>query len=206
VYGVDIDSGVIDEARSKGVNARCADVATDGLPYGHATFDLVSCFGVLDYLPWFDEAVTEISRVLRPQGLVAVSLPNLGSWHNRAALLFGYQPRDVEFCSTRAVGIAPYYRSSVPVGHIHAPTTRAFREFMGLMGFDEVRTVALRPANARPTAAIRVLDAVLGRFPSSARRFLYVGRRERDPEVTSPEGWWSRAPGRHQTSSSARPT
>jgi SAM-dependent methyltransferase len=162
-----------------------------GLPYGDATFDLVSCFGVLDYMTRFDDVVREFSRVLRPQGVVAISLPNLASWHNRVALALGYQPRDVEISSTRAVGIAPYYSSRVPVGHIHAPTTRAFRELMVLMGFGEVCTVALRPANVRPPVALRVLDAVLGRSPSSARRFLYVGRRVGDPVPVQTEGWWA---------------
>jgi len=190
VHGVDIDPDVIAEAEGKGLKARCADVQA-GLPYDDATFDLVSCFGVLDYLPLFDGVVRELSRVLRPQGLVAISLPNLASWHNRLALALGYQPRDIEICSTRAVGIAPYYDSKAPVGHIHAPTTRAFRELMTLMGFSELRLVALRPTNVRLPAILRVLDAVLGRSPSSARRFLYVGRRVGDPVRIQDEGWWS---------------
>ena len=190
VHGVDVDPDVIAEAEGKGVKARCVDVQA-GLPYGDATFDLVSCFGVLDYMPLFDGVVRELSRVLRPQGLVAISLPNLASWHNRLALALGYQPRDVEICSTRAVGIAPYYASNTPVGHIHAATTRAFRELMTLMGFAELRVVALRPGNVRPHAILRVLDAVLGRTPALARRFLYVGRRVGDPVRVQAEGWWS---------------
>jgi SAM-dependent methyltransferase len=190
VHGVDLDPNVIEEAEGKGVRARCIDVAA-GLPYDDATFDLVSCFGVLDYMPRFDGVVCEFSRVLRPQGVVAISLPNLASWHNRLALALGYQPRDVEICSMRAVGIAPYYASKVPVGHIHAPTTRAFRELMTLMGFGEICTVALRPANVRPPVALRMLDAVLGRLPSCARRFLYVGQRVGDPIPIEAEGWWA---------------
>ena len=121
----------------------------------------------------------------------AVALPNLASWHNRLALLLGYQPRDVEFCSVQVVGHAPMYREALPVGHIHTPTTRAFREFMSLMGFDEVRTHALRPMNSPVGRPLRVLDAVVGRFPSSSRRFLYLGRRAREPIAPSNDGWWS---------------
>jgi SAM-dependent methyltransferase len=190
VHGVDVDPDVIDEATGKGVRARCVD-ATVGLPYDDAFFDLVSCFGVLDYMTWFDGIICEMARVLRPNGVVAISLPNLASWHNRLALALGYQPRDVEICSMRTVGTAPYYTSSEPVGHIHAPTTRAFRELMALMGFREVCTVALRPANTRPAFGLQVLDAILGRFPSSARRFLYVGRRGGDPVTVRTEGWWA---------------
>jgi len=196
-HGVDIDMTVIDEAQAKGVQAVCTDVGAEGLPYDAGTFDLVTCFGMLDYLPWFDDAVAEMSRVLAPGGVVAVSLPNLASWHNRLALLFGFQPRDVEFCRREAVGLAPYYRSAgsrTPVGHIHAPTTRAFRQFMAVMGFEEQRTVALRPDNNRPPAPLRLLDSVVGRFPSSARRFLYLGRRVRDPQALLLGGWWASGP------------
>ena len=152
---------------------------------------------MLDYLPWYDTTVAEVWRVLAPGGLVAVALPNLGSWHNRLALLLGYQPRDIEFCSIRAVGLAPYYRDAVhaaPVGHIHTPTTRAFREFMGLMGFTEVTTVGLRPANVQTRLPLRVVDAVLGRHPSTARRFLYIGRRGARPDRQEAVGWWRGTP------------
>lgn len=190
VHGVDIDQAVIDEARDKGVDARCVDVGSEPLPYADGTFDLLTCFGMLDYLPWYDVALREFSRVLAPGGVVAVALPNLASWHNRLGLLFGYQPRDVEFCSVQTVGLAPLYRSALPVGHIHTPTTRAFRECMTLMGFAEERTAALRPTNNPAPLPLRAIDAVLGRFPSTARRFLYIGRRVGDPVPVASDGWW----------------
>lgn len=191
VRGVDIDADVIDEARAKGVEVTQVDVGRSPLPFEAETFDLLTCFGMLDYLAWYDLAVRDFARVLRPGGLVAIALPNLASWHNRLALLFGYQPRDVEFCSVRTVGLAPLYRASRPVGHIHTPTTRAFREFMHLMGFDEVRTHALRPMNHRAAWPLRLLDGVVGWPAASSRRFLYVGRRVRDPATPTDDGWWS---------------
>lgn len=196
-HGVDIDPDVIPEARAKGISADRIDVDAEPLPFDADTFGLVTCFGMLDYLPWFDRAVAEMSRVLAPGGLVAVALPNLGSWHNRLSLLLGYQPRDIEFCSRRAVGLAPYYRSdryTAPVGHMHTATTRAFREFMDLMGFTEVRTHPLSPSNVTTRQPLRAIDSVLGRFPSTARRFLYLGRKTGAPTARSDEGWWRPAP------------
>lgn len=193
VHGVDIDPAVMDEARAKGVDAVRADVGSSPLPYADGSFDLLTCFGMLDYLPWYDVALHEFSRVLTAGGVVAVALPNLASWHNRVALLLGYQPRDVEICSVRTVGVAPLYRSTRPVGHLHSPTTRAFRELMSLMGFDEVRTRAIRPRNKRTPvpAPLRLIDALVGRSPSTSRRFLYVGRRAREPQAPADDGWWS---------------
>jgi SAM-dependent methyltransferase len=190
-HGVDIDATVLEEARSKGVEAVCLDIGSEPLPYESGAFDLVTSFGMLDYLPWFDVAMTEFNRVLAPGGMVAVALPNLASWHNRLALVLGYQPRDVEFCRVRAVGLAPFYSSQSPVGHLHTATTRAFREFMTLMGFDEVRTVAIRRSGSPGPAPLRAVDSVLGRFPATSRRFLYIGRRARSPVAEPDTTWWT---------------
>lgn len=196
-HGVDIDPEVISEARAKGISAERVDVEREPLPFDADTFDLVTCFGMLDYLPWFDGAVADMSRVLVPGGLIAVALPNLGSWHNRLSLLLGYQPRDIEFCSRRAVGLAPYYRSEryrVPVGHMHTATTRAFREFMDLMGFTEVRTLPLSPSNVHTRQPLRAIDSVLGRFASTSRRFLYLGNKTKAPAELTDDGWWRPKP------------
>jgi ubiquinone/menaquinone biosynthesis C-methylase UbiE len=191
VYGVDIDEDVLGEARGKGVDAVQADVSSEPLPFDDGAFDVLTCFGMLDYLPWYDVALREFSRVLVPGAVIAIALPNLAAWHNRLSLLFGYQPRDVEFCSVQTVGLAPVYRAALPVGHLHTPTTRAFREFMTIMGFDEVRTTALRPMNNPTPLPFRVIDALVGRFPSASRRFLYIGRRVAEPIERNGQGWWT---------------
>jgi SAM-dependent methyltransferase len=193
VHGIDIDAAVVQEATAKGVEVTVRDAAAQGLPYDDGTFGLVTCFGMLDYLPCFDGVVADISRVLTPDGVVAVSLPNLASWHNRLALLLGYQPRDVEFSALGVFGVAPAYGRSLPVGHIHTTTATAFRRYMMCMGFEAIRTVALRPSNARPALPLAAVDQVLGRLPSMSRRFLYVGRRVTAPDPTPDRGpgWWS---------------
>src|SRR4051794_29227134 len=192
-HGIDLDHRVIDEARQKGVRAVQHDLAAHPLPYPDESFDLVTCFGVLDYFPYFDDPIAEFSRVLRPNGLVVVTSPNLASWNNRLALLMGYQPRDVEVARRCVPGVAPYYRGASPVGHIHTSTTTAFRQLMSTMGFEEARTVGLRPANllVPVPSLVRSIDAVIGRHRNLARRFLYAGWRVRYPTPEADEGWWA---------------
>ncbi len=183
VHGVDIDETVLDEARSKGIEALHVDISKEPLPYDSSTFDLVTSFGVLDYLPHFDDAMSEIVRVTKPGGYVVISLPNLGSWHNRLALLFGYQPRDVEFSKRVVPGVHPYYKrvDPLPTGHIHTVTARAFREFCETLDLETVDILGAAPrqlAHNDPTgSAGRWVDAVLTRFPALAKRFMYVGRK-----------------------------
>src|SRR5687768_2783916 len=72
-FGVDVDPVVIPEAEAKGVEATRVDVGSEPLPFAAGAFDVVTSFGMLDYLPWYDTAVAEVWRVLAPGGLVAVA-------------------------------------------------------------------------------------------------------------------------------------
>ena len=47
----------------------------ESLPFPDASFDHVVCLGVFEYLSTYDRALKEIHRVLRPGGLVIISLP-----------------------------------------------------------------------------------------------------------------------------------
>jgi 2-polyprenyl-6-hydroxyphenyl methylase/3-demethylubiquinone-9 3-methyltransferase len=66
------------------------------LPYSAESFDGVLCSSVLEYLPEPDAALREIVRVLKPGGLVLVSVPNAASrarkwirWMDRGSRLLG---------------------------------------------------------------------------------------------------------------------
>jgi hypothetical protein len=91
----------------------------------------------MDTLVSFDDLVREMHRVLRPGGYLLVTLPNLASWHNRIALLLGFQPRDVEISSEILPGVVPGYADESPAGHIHVPTLRAFLDLMRYHGFEK---------------------------------------------------------------------
>lgn len=178
IYGVDVDPTILSEATAKGVRATQCEVGREPLPYPTEHFDLVTSFGMLDYLPHYDDALRELFRVTKPGGLVIVSLPNLASWHNRLFLLLGYQPRDIEISKEILVGCAPHYnREPAPVGHLHIPTTIAFRELMEHVGFRTIIMRGARPtADPLPTVADWV-DRMLTKSPNLARRFFYVGQK-----------------------------
>src|SRR6266536_5605675 len=91
VHGIDTDETALEEARGKGVVTECLEVGAAPLPFPESHFDLVTSFGMLDYLPDFDPILREVRRVLRPGGYSLISLPNLAGWQNRLSLLLGYQ-------------------------------------------------------------------------------------------------------------------
>src|SRR5437867_4322044 len=153
-HGLDVDAVALEEARDKGVVTRRVDIREGRLPFSENSFDLVTCFGVLDYLPDFDPMLREIYRVLQPGGYALISLPNLAGWQNRLFLLLGYQLRDVEVSRERVVGVHRWYASdSHPVGHIHTVTVGAFRELMEHHGFHTVRVTRGVPGG-RPRSTL----------------------------------------------------
>jgi len=80
VYGLDISQKSLDIAdewlEREGLFAELKKGCATALPYPDEYFDVVICFGVLDHLLFDDTeaAITEIDRVLKPGGLVFLSL------------------------------------------------------------------------------------------------------------------------------------
>ncbi len=54
---------------------------------------------VIEHLYNSDLVISEIYRILKRNGILILSTPNLASWINRLVLLLGYQPfsHDVSF-------------------------------------------------------------------------------------------------------------
>lgn len=70
----------------------CRRVDADGdLPFETASFDLVTCIEVVEHLESHRRLFAEVSRVLRPQGRIVFTTPNILSLKSRMTfLLTGY--------------------------------------------------------------------------------------------------------------------
>lgn len=62
------------------------------LPFEDASFDLVICTEVLEHMLWPQNLLREMARVLRPNGSLIASVPNIASLSYRAAWLVGRIP------------------------------------------------------------------------------------------------------------------
>ncbi|GAB6157067.1 class I SAM-dependent methyltransferase [Desulfotomaculum varum] len=77
VVGVDIAPEMVQHCRKMGLSAFCESITA--LPFTDHSFDLVICLDVLEHLADERAALAELSRVVRPGGVVVISVPAF-SW------------------------------------------------------------------------------------------------------------------------------
>jgi len=76
-YGTDIAALPVEQARQRGVRAQVHNLNLAPLPFDDHFFDTVTLLSTLQYFYDPHHALAEIGRVLRPGGLLALSVPNL---------------------------------------------------------------------------------------------------------------------------------
>lgn len=175
VYGIDTDDERREIAESRGVRTYDLDLERDQFPFENGSVDLVMSFGVLEHLKFYDNAIEESARVLRDEGKILVSIPNLASWINRLALLLGNQPRDVEISRERAFGISRFYPDRNFLNHVHSATYSAFVELLSYYGFEELDVVGLHPY--QEFLAVELIDRLVSGRPSLCRRIAVLGEK-----------------------------
>jgi SAM-dependent methyltransferase len=89
VYALDFAEPMVAAARRNAPDAECRQGDAQDLPYAENTFDAVVCgYGII-HLPQPDRALTEMRRVLRPGGRVAISVWERPSPGNGFGVLMG---------------------------------------------------------------------------------------------------------------------
>jgi 2-polyprenyl-3-methyl-5-hydroxy-6-metoxy-1,4-benzoquinol methylase len=79
VVGLDVDERALENARKR-AGASAAFVRGDllALPFDDGSFDLVVCFEAIEHVSDPERALTELRRVMRPEGILVISSPNRG--------------------------------------------------------------------------------------------------------------------------------
>jgi methionine biosynthesis protein MetW len=137
VFGVDISQNAVSKAKERGIAARVVN-ADKELPFEKGTFDAVFCGDVLEHMYDTEKLLESINNILKPDGYLIVSVPNIASWYNRGFLLLGIMPTWIE-SSLRTYTGNPYLKEGV--GHIHAFTKRSLSDLLSLKGFSVEKVV-----------------------------------------------------------------
>ncbi len=149
LVGLDISFPALQRAKDNGY--ACCQVDLDGrpLPFKDGQFDVVLCTDLLEHL--FDplDTVREIGRVLRPDGVAFISVPNHFSLVMRLRILFG---KGLIFPFHSAYRAWDYM-------HLRYLTLGDFKELLQEGGLNPVRLYAAE----NPSYTIRFLRLLLDR-------------------------------------------
>jgi SAM-dependent methyltransferase len=93
VFGVDIVPEFAEKASKKGIQVKVADVTKDGLPFPEMEMDVVYAGALIEHLYDPEFFLRECYRVLKEDGLLVLSTPNIASLTSRLRMLFGRGPK-----------------------------------------------------------------------------------------------------------------
>ncbi len=200
VVGVDLDPEPL-RFGSKPLRSRARELGSLGemihgntftLPFRSETFDKVICSEVMEHVHDYRAAARELSRVTKPGGLVAVTIPTATSEHlylrtgddyfeSPGGHIRIFRPREL------SRGLAQAGLNTVGVGFAHALHTPywVLRSIAGLPRADESRLVQLYRLfliRATGSPAMQRLEGVLNYcFPKSLIVYAEKARRARAP-------------------------
>jgi len=78
--------------RESGMQVESANLEREPLPFPNNSFEVVICNQVIEHTKELFWLISELARVCKTEGYLIIGVPNLGSLHNRIALLLGRQP------------------------------------------------------------------------------------------------------------------
>lgn len=85
----------IRKLESQGIHVRRFNIERERFPFEDESMDFVILNQILEHTKEVFWIFSEISRILKKGGGCIVGVPNLASFHNRIALLFGRQPTSI---------------------------------------------------------------------------------------------------------------
>ena len=91
VEGVEISKKVAQIGQKKGLKIKVADLHQT-FPYQSNTFDTITAGEIIEHIYDTDFFLKEIKRILKPNGFLIISTPNIATFGRRLMLLFGINP------------------------------------------------------------------------------------------------------------------
>ncbi len=125
VDGIEPGREAAQAAKDQGLDVYCG--LFSDRPLASASRDAVILWMVLEHVPNPVELLEEIARILRPGGLLALSVPNAGGWERRLA--------------------GRYWLGYDAPRHLQDFTASRVRQLLGAQGFERIRVV--HQANTR---------------------------------------------------------
>ena len=97
----------VDSSDNSFPNYTCQDLNEKKLPFKNESFEMINCSAVLEHLFYPYEILAEMERVLKPEGLCVISLPNDRGLNSVFAAIFG------KVCDYEASVYSHHWRFSI---------------------------------------------------------------------------------------------
>jgi methionine biosynthesis protein MetW len=179
-FGVDISKSAVKMAKEAGISAYEVDVSSQRLPFIDEYFDIIYMGDVIEHLTDPDHAINEVARVLKWNGFLVLSTPNLAYWLNRLLLLSGKQPLSSEVSTAKTFGRGPRSYCFLPVGHLRLFTYKALKEFLTYYRFNIVRVEGTNYEDL-PRILAHV-DEILCKIPSMSSNVILIASKKSQKE------------------------
>lgn len=180
LYGVDYSSYNIQKAKKTGAVIKKCDLNV-GIPFKDKSFDTLYIAEVIEHMFDPDKVFEECSRVLKKEGVLVVTTPNLCAWYNRLLVTLGIQPIFYESSTKDPKNgsgplMARLKQGKIPVGHIRIFTLRALTDQLKRSGFviKEIKGAHFEPL-PKP---IRLIDDIVKLYPRLASGFVVVAKKK----------------------------
>lgn len=180
LMGIDFSKAEVAEVRKKGFTAAQGNFE-DKIGLKSGSVDIVNAAEIIEHLYNPDNFLTEINRILKKNGYLVLSTPNLCAWFNRFFMLFGVQPLFLEM-STRSklVGsgiLKRMKKESHPVGHVRIFTLEALKDILHMYNFEIIKVRGSTYEEGLPKNLLS-LDSLLTNFIGLSSNFVLLARKK----------------------------
>jgi methionine biosynthesis protein MetW len=178
VYGIEISSEGVELAIKNGVKAYQKDLQKDEFPFEDDYFDAVFCGEIIEHIFDPDRFLQDVYRVLKSGGLCVLTTGNLASWHNRLALLLGFEPYGRQVSTRYNVGKFPIrgrFEGPEQAEHIKVFTLRGLKELLRIYNFKINRILGYPLTDQFPIPfPLNIVERILSLSPSLSLGVIYV--------------------------------
>ena len=166
-----VKEDIIERLEGAGIHLKYRNILKDAMPFDDDSFDVIFLFGVIEHLNSPKICLQEIRRVLRKNGYLVITTPNLATLKNRVCVLLGRSNHvDLEF----------WYNSLPFFGHIREYTVDEVKQMLALEYFTVVTSKlsnclqlpVLRKIKSNPVEAL--IMALYLIIPTFIRRLRYA--------------------------------
>lgn len=178
IYGIEMSPDSLEVAKKNGLSMKLSDIENKW-PYSSSSFEMVSAIQLVEHLLNTDIFFQESHRVLKRDGYLLITTPNLASWLNRIIFIFGFQPFTTEVSTVdKTFGLKftrKLSKNRTPVGHIRSFTLKALIDILEYYNFKIVKVVGGKvdylPKFLKP------LDLLFSHLPSLASDIIVIAKK-----------------------------